>query len=112
MKMNNLIVAFFLIGFSQTSFAQIEVDGNNKRQTLDCKGQNVEVGGNDNIVTLKGNCGKIELMGSNNIVTVDGLTAADLGGNDNRLFYYKAVTKSGKLPQTIEGNRNKIILKK
>ncbi|WP_282628035.1 DUF3060 domain-containing protein [Empedobacter sedimenti] len=107
--MKKIVASFVFLGLAQISFAQIEVDGNNKKQTIDCRGQNVEVGGNDNNVTLKGNCGKIELMGSNNIVTVNGLTYADLGGNNNKLYYSKALTKNGKLPQEIAGNANRII---
>ncbi|MGV0923995.1 DUF3060 domain-containing protein [Empedobacter tilapiae] len=111
MKMNKLLCTSLLLFLGYFSFAQIEIDGNNQRQTLDCKGQKVEVGGSGHVINLKGDCGKIEIMGTNNTVTVNGLISAELAGEGNILYYRKAISKNGKLPQTIEGNNNKIIKK-
>lgn len=109
MKMNKLFVTAILLFIGHLSFAEIEIDGNNQRQTLDCKGQKVEVGGSGHIIKLKGDCTKVEIMGTNNTITVNGLTSAKVAGEGNRLYYKKALSKNGKLPQIIEGTNNKII---
>ncbi len=50
-------------------------------------------------------------MGTNNTISVNGLTSAELAGEGNTLYYRKALSKNGKLPQIIEGNNNTIIKK-
>ena len=111
MKMNKLLCAVTMLFISHLSFAQIEIDGNNKKLTLDCKGQKVEVGGSGHVINLKGDCTKVEIMGTNNTIAVNGLTSAELAGEGNTLYYRKALSKNGKLPQIIEGNNNTIIKK-
>lgn len=107
--MNKLFVAGILVFLGHFSFAQIEIDGNNQKQTLDCKGQKVEVGGSGHVIKLQGDCTKVEIMGTNNTITVNGLTSAEVAGEGNTLYYRKALSINGKLPQIIEGTNNKII---
>ena len=111
MKINKLLYLTVFLFLGHLSYAQIEIDGNNQKQTLDCEGQKVEVGGRGHVIHLKGDCSKVEIMGTNNTVTVNGLTSAELAGEGNTLYYRKALSKNCKLPQTIAGNNNKIIKK-
>lgn len=112
MKMNKLIAAIFFLGLGQIAFSQISIDGTNQTQTIDCKGDRVEVAGSGHDITLKGNCGKVVLQGVNNTVKVDGLLSVELAGSGNKLYYSKALSKNGKLPQSILGVDNKIIKRK
>ena len=87
--MNKLLCAVTMLFISHLSFAQIEIDGNNKKLTLDCKGQKVEVGGSGHVINLKGDCTKVEIMGTNNTIAVNNKNTSIndiLDGNGNLNF--------------------------
>ena len=67
--------------------ADVTVDKNDQKRTIDCAGGSVTVAGNDNVLVLNGDCTTLKISGNDNTVTAEGVAEIATWGNRNKVTW-------------------------
>lgn len=72
---------------ARTDTADVTIDKNNQKRTLDCAGGSVTVDGNGNVLILKGDCSTLKINGNDNTVTAEAVAEIETWGNRNKVTW-------------------------
>jgi hypothetical protein len=71
----------------RTITADVTIDKNDVKRTIDCAGGSVTVEGNGCVLVLKGDCSTLKVNGNNNTVTVEAVAEISTQGNRNKVTW-------------------------
>ena len=87
--------------------ADVTIDKDNQKRTIDCAGGSVTIDGNGNALVLKGDCATLKINGNDNTVTVEVVAEIATMGNKNKVTWSKGA--GGRPPKISNpGTRNTI----
>ena len=72
---------------ASTNTADVTIDKNNQKRTIDCAGGSVTVSGNENTLVLNGDCSSLKISGNDNTVTAEGVAEIATWGNRNKVTW-------------------------
>jgi hypothetical protein len=89
--------------------ADVTINKNEQKRTIDCNGGAVSINGDRNTLTLTGECSTLRVDGNDNIVTVEAVAEISTWGNRNKVTWTRGV---GGKPPTISNPGTSNTIKK
>jgi len=80
-----------------TPTADVTIEKNQQKRSINCGGGSVSITGDQNDVTLTGECDTLSIDGNANLVNVEAVAHITTRGNRNKVYWGKGV--GGKAPK-------------
>ena len=68
-----------------TQTSTIDINDDDQKSAIDCKGSAVTISGDDNRITLEGECSSPTVSGNDNTITAKTVTEITVSGDDNTI---------------------------